>query len=49
MRFGNPLFGGLFALRRLMRFSKPYPRAAAILVDELNAGSFESLPHNFYR
>src|ERR1035437_2906309 len=41
MRFGNPLFGGLFALRRLMRFSQAYPSAAAIFIDEFDAGQLK--------
>jgi len=33
----------------LMRFLKSHPGAAAILVNELDAGGFESAPHNFQR
>jgi hypothetical protein len=29
--------------------SQPHPGAAAVLVDEFDAGSLESLPHNFQR
>jgi hypothetical protein len=37
--------GGL----RPLAFAEAQSGAAAVLVDELDAGSFESLPHNFQR
>jgi hypothetical protein len=41
MHFGNPLFGALFALRRLMRFLQAHPGAAAVLVDEFYANQLQ--------
>ena len=44
----------LIRMRSFPRFffcglSKAYPGTAAVLVDELDAGSFEGLPHNNQR
>jgi len=38
-------FEELFALRRLMRFSQAYPSAAAIFVDEFDAGHLQGAPN----
>jgi hypothetical protein len=44
----QPLSGSL-TLCGLVHFFKLYPRTAAILVNEIDAGGFESAPHNFQR
>jgi hypothetical protein len=39
------LFWELFAFRRLMRFSKPYPSATTVLVNEFDAGCLQGTPN----
>jgi hypothetical protein len=39
--------GRLFGLLCRLTFAQSHSGAADVLVDEFDAGSFESLPHNF--